>query len=130
MNRNLFIILTILIVPLCVYFALDKYQYVFASKVDTSRPTVIKFSSELCGECQKMQRVIDEVYPKYQSKINMVNVNVQKRNPETKKLIKEYKVSLIPTMIFKNSKNVVVIRQEGSMSAQKFEECLKGIINE
>ncbi len=53
MNKNILIILAILILPICFYYYLDKSQAVSANKVNTSQPQVIKFSSDMCSECQR-----------------------------------------------------------------------------
>lgn len=130
MNKNIVIILAILILPICFYYYLDKSQAASAAKVNSSQPCVIKFASDMCSECQKMEQVINRVYPKYSNKINLIKVPVQKQTKETQALIKQYNVTLVPTLIFKKSNGQVMKRVEGSMDDSTFEGYLKGLLNE
>ena len=59
MNKNILIILAILILPICFYYYLDKTQSVLANKVNSTRPKIIKFSSDMCSECQKMEKTVN-----------------------------------------------------------------------
>lgn len=130
MNRNIAIILAILLLPICFYYYLDKSQAVSATKVAKNKPVVIKFSSDMCSECQKMEQVIKRVYPKYEDKITLVKIPVQKQTKDTQALIKEYNVTLVPTLIFKKSNGQTIKRFEGSMDDKTFEGYLKRLINE
>lgn len=130
MNKNILIILAILILPMCFYYYLDKSQAVSANKITTSQPQVIKFSSDMCSECQRMEKTINQVYPKYAGKIVLVNVPVQKQTKQTQELIKQYKVTLVPTMIFKKTNGQTMAKIEGAMSNNEFEQYLKRLLNE
>jgi thioredoxin-related protein len=130
MNKNIASILAILILPICFYYYLDKSQAVSASKINTTQPSIIKFSSDMCSECVKMEKVINKVFPKYEKKITLVNVPVQKPTKEVRNLIKEYNVTLVPTLIFKDTNGQTIKRVEGSMDDNSFENCLKRLINE
>lgn len=130
MSKNITIILSILILPICFYYYLDKSQAVSASKINTTQPSIIKFSSDMCGECVKMEKIINNVFPKYETKITLINVPVQKQTKEVKKLISEYNVTLVPTLIFKDKNGQIVKRVEGSMSNDTFENYLKRLTNE
>ena len=130
MSKNITIILSILSLPICFYYYLDKSQAVSASKINTTQPSIIKFSSDMCGECIKMEKIINNVFPKYETKITLINVPVQKQTKEVKKLISEYNVTLVPTLIFKDKNGQIVKRVEGSMSNDTFENYLKRLTNE
>lgn len=130
MNRNIVIILAILILPICFYYYLDKSQAVSTAKAAINKPSVIKFSSDMCSECQRMEQVINRVYPKYADKITLVKVPVQKQTKDIQSLIKEYNVTLVPTLIFKKADGTTIKRVEGSMDDSTFEDYLKRLINE
>lgn len=130
MNKNVAIILAILILPICFYYYLDKSQAVSASKINNTQPAVIKFASDMCSECQKMDKVVNQVYPKYSDKITLVKVPVQKQTKETQELIKKYNVTLVPTIVFKKSDGQTMARIEGAMDNATFEQYLKRLINE
>ena len=124
------IILAILILPICFYYYLDKTQSVLANKVNFTRPKIIKFSSDMCSECQKMEKTVNQVYPKYSGKIELINIPVQKQTKYNLELIKQYKVTLVPTIIFKKSSGQTMAKIEGAMSNNEFEQYLKRLLNE
>ena len=130
MNKNVLIILAILILPICFYYYLDKTQSVLANKVNSTRPKIIKFSSDMCSECQKMEKTVNQVYPKYSGKIELINIPVQKQTKYNLELIKQYKVTLVPTIIFKKSIGHTMAKIEGAMSNNEFEQYLKRLLNE
>lgn len=130
MNKNVLIILAILILPICFYYYLDKTQSVSANKVNSTQPKIIKFSSDMCSECQKMEKTVNQVYPKYSGKIELINVPVQKQTKYNLELIKQYKVTLVPTIIFKKSNGQTMAKIEGAMSNNEFEQYLKRLLNE
>ncbi len=130
MNKNVLIILAILILPICFYYYLDKTQSVLANKVNSTRPKIIKFSSDMCSECQKMEKTVNQVYPKYSGKIELINIPVQKQTKYNLELIKQYKVTLVPTIIFKKSNGQTMAKIEGAMSNNEFEQYLKRLLNE
>ena len=130
MNKNILIILAILILPICFYYYIDKTQSVLANKVNSTRPKIIKFSSDMCSECQKMEKTVNQVYPKYSGKIELINIPVQKQTKYNLELIKQYKVTLVPTIIFKKSNGQTMAKIEGAMSNNEFEQYLKRLLNE
>lgn len=130
MNKNILIILAILILPICFYYYLDKTQSVLANKVNSTRPKIIKFSSDMCSECQKMEKTVNQVYPKYSGKIELISIPVQKQTKYNLELIKQYKVTLVPTIIFKKSNGQTMAKIEGAMSNNEFEQYLKRLLNE
>lgn len=130
MNKNVLIILAILILPICFYYYLDKTQSVSANKVNSTQPKIIKFSSDMCSECQKMEKTVNQVYPKYSGKIELINIPVQKQTKYNLELIKQYKVTLVPTIIFKKSNGQTMAKIEGAMSNNEFEQYLKRLLNE
>ena len=130
MNKNVLIILAILILPICFYYYLDKTQSVLANKVNSTRPKIIKFSSDMCSECQKMEKTVNQVYPKYSGKIELINIPVQKQTKYNLELIKQYKVTLVPTIIFKKSNGQTMAKIEGAMSNNEFEQYLKRLLND
>ena len=58
---------------------------------------------------------------------------IKEENTQTKQtqdLIKQYKVTLVPTMIFKKSNGQTMTKIEGAMSNNEFEQYLKRLLNE
>ena len=112
MNKNIIWIFLIFIVPIAAYFG------------------IIKFSSPMCYECNELEKVVEEVFPKYKDKITLHKVDVTKRDNNVKKLIKEYNVTLVPTTVFKNQDGKITKRIEGTMKPEVFEEYMAELINE
>ena len=103
MNKNSIIILLILAIPIMLYYLLDS-SAAKVQKVEESvnQPQIIKFSSPMCRDCQRMDSIMKEVFPPYQDKISYRNISTQERNSEVNKLIKKYNVLVVPTTVFKN----------------------------
>ncbi len=130
MNRNIVIILLIFLVPLAVYFGLTRDKVATPPSFAGQGAVVIKFASPMCYECQELEKVFDEVFPKFEKDITLRKIDVtDKNNKDTKKLIKEYQVKLVPTTVFKDKDGNTTRRIEGTMQPQILENYLKEITN-
>jgi len=130
MSKNVIIILAIFLVPLAVYFGLTRDKLTTPPSVAASSgASVIKFASPMCYECQELEKVFEEVFPSYADKVNLKKIDVTKNDSETKAMIKEHSVKLVPTTVFKDSEGNIKHRIEGSMPAQTLENYLREIIN-
>ena len=129
MNRNIIIILAIFIVPLAVYFGLTRDKLTTLPSIASQGAEIIKFSSPMCYECQELDKIFDEVYPKYSKDISLKKIDVTQKNNETREMIKKYEVKLVPTTVFKDETGNVTRRIEGSMQPQILENYLKEITN-
>jgi thioredoxin-related protein len=124
--KNFSVITLIFLVPIVAYMILAKPDASLASKtIDANKPQIIKFTSAMCLDCKKLEGVIKEVYPKYSDKITLTEVHVQDENDFTKKQIEKYNVTLVPTLIFVNSKGKKVNKTEGYMEKAKLEKLMK-----
>lgn len=124
--KNFSIITLIFVIPLVAYMILSKPDASLANKaVDANKPQVIKFTSLMCLDCKKLQGVIKEVYPKYSNKITLVEIQVQNEDDYTKNQIKKYDVSLVPTLIFINSKGKKVNKLEGFVEKERLDKLMK-----
>ncbi len=129
MNRNIIIIMAIFIVPLAVYFGLTRDKLTTLPSVASQGAEIIKFSSPMCYECQELEKIFDEVFPKYSKDISLKKIDVTQKNNETREMIKKYEVKLVPTTVFKDETGNVTRRIEGSMQPQILENYLKEITN-
>ena len=57
---------------------------------ELSGDAVIKFSSPMCYECQELEKVFEEVFPKYDKDIKIQKIDVTKKGKNCDLLIKEY----------------------------------------
>ena len=130
MNRNLFLILLIFLLPLALYWGLtrDKGLGTLPS-IAFAGPEIIKFSSPMCYECQELDKIFDEVYPGYANKITLRKIDVTKKDKDTKNMIKDYDVKLVPTCIFKNKDGQIVRKTEGMIQSKILENYIKDQIH-
>lgn len=128
--KNISIITLIFVLPLAAYFFLSKPDASLANKtMPANRPQIIKFTSLMCFDCKKLEKVMKEVYPKYSSKIELVEIQVQNNDDYTKKQIEKYNVTLVPTLIMLNSKGKKVLKTEGYLDKNRLEKIMKDLAN-
>lgn len=129
--KNFSIIALIFIIPLVAYFILSKPDESLAKKAaGAHKAQIIKFTSLMCLDCKKLGKVIKEVYPKYSNKIALVEIQVQNEDAYTKQQVEKYNVTLVPTLIFLNSKGKTVSKTEGFVEKDKLDKMMKDLANE
>lgn len=129
MRKNIITILLILIIPMFAYWILSTND---ASKSSTvaeasTKPQVIKFTSEMCMDCQTMNQIMKEIFPVYQDKITLIEIPVQDKTSFNQEQIKKYKVTLVPTIILIDSNGKQVKRIEGAIEKDVMESYLQGL---
>ena len=79
MKKNLITVLLVFIIPLVAYFVLNKSvdNPVNVADATTNKPQVIKFTSAMCLDCQEMNKIMKEIFPKYQDRILLIEIPVQ-----------------------------------------------------
>ena len=83
----------------------------------------------MCYECQELEKVFEEIYPGYANKINLKKIDVTQKDKDTKKLIKDYDVKLVPTCVFKNKEGQVIRKTEGMIQPRILENYIKDQIH-
>jgi thioredoxin-like negative regulator of GroEL len=129
MNKNIVWILLIFLVPIAAYWGLTREQMTPLPAIATTGDEVIKFSSPMCYECQELDKVFEEVFPKYDSKVSIRKIDVTKKDKDCKSLIKEYNVTLVPTTVFKNQDGTITRRIEGTMQSKILDNYLTELVN-
>ncbi len=127
MKKNLFIIAFIFLIPLVTYFMLTMSNSTTAQTVQTGKPQVLKFTSQMCLDCQTMNSIFKEIFPQFKDKIVLTEIQVQDKNSFNQSQIEKYDVTLVPTIILLNSDGKQVRRIEGAVSKEEMEKCLKGL---
>lgn len=59
--------------------------------------TFLEFGSLGCGECKKMEAVMEDIKAQYPGKVNVVFVNVVEK--EQKEIVRYYGIATIPTQV-------------------------------
>lgn len=129
MKKNWIIILLIFLVPLALYWGLTRNELTTPPSVASEGDLIIKFSSPMCYECQELDKVFEEVFPKYQKDITLKKIDVTKRDGDCETLIREHDVKLVPTTVFRNQDGRITRRIEGSVQPEVLESYLKELIN-
>lgn len=128
MKKNLITILLVFLVPIAGYMALTKSNSSTAKTADAAnKPQVIKFTSAMCLDCQKMNKIFKEIFPKYEGKIVLTEIPVQDGTSFTNSQIEKYNVTLVPTIILLNASGKQVKRIEGAIEKDEMENYLKGL---
>ncbi len=127
MKKNAIIITLIFAIPLFAYMLLTASNKSTAQTAQTGKPQVIKFTSAMCLDCQTMNKIFKEIFPKYEGKIILTEIQVQDKNSFNDNQIKKYNVTLVPTIILLNSHGQQVKRFEGAVSKEEMNNCLKGL---
>ena len=127
MKKNLIAILLVFLIPLIAYFILNLTgaSDTMSADAKTNKPQIVKFTSAMCLDCQTMNKIMKEIYPKYQDDIILTEIQVQDKNPNNDKWIKKYDVTLVPTIILINSNGNQVRRIEGAIEKEQMEKYLK-----
>ncbi len=78
----------------------------------TSRqPALIEFGAETCSQCKRMKVVLDGISQRYKGRAHVVQVNVTKDMAVTR----QFKIMVIPTLVFFDAKGREVGRAYGFM---------------
>jgi len=82
----------------------------------TSRqPALIEFGAETCSQCKRMKVVLDGISQRYQGRAHVVQVNVNR----DKAVTRQFKIMVIPTLVFFDAKGKEVGRTYGFMDEVK-----------
>lgn len=127
MKKNLIIISLIFALPLLAYWMMTQSNSTTAQTIETGKPQVIKFTSAMCLDCQTMNKIFKEIFPKYEDKITLTEIQVQDNNSFNQEQIKKYNVTLVPTIILLNSQGKQVKRLEGEVPKDQMDSYLKGL---
>jgi len=127
MKKNLIIISLIFALPLLAYWMMTQSNSTTAKTIEAGKPQVIKFTSSMCLDCQTMNKIFKEIFPKYEGKITLTEIQVQDNNSFNQEQIKKYNVTLVPTIILLNSQGKQVKRLEGEVPKDQMDSYLKGL---
>lgn len=134
MKKSIIIVAIVLLLPLIAFGILSNSNSISAKtntqvaqteNIALGKPQVLKFTSTMCLDCQTMNKLFKEVFPKYNDKIVLTEISVQDGSSFTNEQIKKYNITLVPTMIFLDSNNKQIRRVEGAIEKEVLENYLK-----
>lgn len=86
-------------------FSTDKKPTVTVTKKVTPKttvPSVIHFTQAFCRDCHTVKPYIESLQQQYKGKITFTIVDIKNEDPQTKELIKKYRILGVPTTVFLN----------------------------
>jgi thioredoxin 1 len=95
----------------------------FKKAMTSGKPVLVDFGANSCVPCRQMRPILKEVNAEYSEKAKVLVIDVYKFQD----LARQYKVQLIPTLVFFNSKGQEVFRHLGVLDKEKIVAKLKEI---
>ncbi|HSA07666.1 MAG TPA: thioredoxin family protein [Candidatus Gastranaerophilales bacterium] len=132
MKKSSFItILLIFILPIALYYFFKTPPESNTSIANPSgnMPKVIKFSSDMCYDCKKIEKEIKPLMQEYQQKIIFESINVSSTDQNTEFLVRKHNVNVVPTLIFLDKNGNTVRKTEGYAPGSQLRIYLNEISN-
>jgi thioredoxin 1 len=81
----------------------------------SGQPALIEFGAETCSQCKRMKVVLDGISQRYRGRARVVQVNVNRDREVTR----QFKIMVIPTLVFFDARGQEVGRAYGFMDEVK-----------
>jgi thioredoxin 1 len=81
----------------------------------SGKPILVDFGANSCLPCRQMRPVLKEIGTEYSEKAKVLVIDVYKNQ----NLAREYKVLMLPTLVFFDSKGKEAFRNVGIMEKEK-----------
>ncbi len=95
----------------------------FKKALTSGKPVLVDFGANSCLPCRQMRPVLKEVSTEYSEKAKVLVIDAYKNE----NLVQEYKVFMLPTLVFFDSKGKEAFRNVGIMEKEKIVGKLKEI---
>jgi len=95
----------------------------FENALKSGKPVLVDFGANACVPCRQMRPILKEVGNEYAEKTKVLVIDVYKYQD----LAKEYKILLIPTLVFFDSKGKEAFRHVGVLEKEQIVSKLKEI---
>jgi len=95
----------------------------FKKALQSGKPVLVDFGANSCVPCRELRPILKDVGKEYSGKAGVLIIDVYKYQ----NLAQEYKVTLIPTLVFFDSKGKEVFRHLGVLDKEKIVAKLKEI---
>ena len=83
----------------------------------------------MCIDCQKMKKLLNEIEPAYQNKINFVSINALDKDKKVKNYINKFGVTLVPTLVFIDDNGNLINKIEGYIPKEELISEIEEAIN-
>lgn len=129
--KNWIIVLLIFAIPLGLYAYLESNALDARAKEEVSaqngKAKVIKFYSPMCSDCKKVSKEMVGVIEDYKDAVTFEEINVSEQTDKNKALIKKYKITLVPTLIFETKDGKTFKKVEGFIEDDEIESNIVNI---
>ena len=95
----------------------------FKNALASGKPVLVDFGANSCVPCRQLRPILKDVRNEYSGKAEVLVIDVYKYQS----LAKEYKIMLIPTLVFFDSKGKEAFRHMGVLEKEKIVAKLKEI---
>lgn len=92
----------------------------------TGRPSVIDFFAVWCVPCKKFEPTFNKVAADFKGKVDFLHVDVD--DPKQKALVDKYKVTVMPTFVFRDAAGKAKLINEGVMKEPAFVEEVNNLL--
>jgi len=92
----------------------------FRKALSGGKPLVVDFGSNTCLPCRQLRPVLQTIRQGYAGKLEVLVIDIRKNE----KLTGDYRIQVIPTVIFFDRSGKEVFRHQGFMSEEKIKEQL------
>lgn len=129
--KNWIVTLLVFILPVIGYFGLKNSQEARNSMVAQAieKPTVMKFESPMCSDCQKLKKEMEPIKPAYSNVVNFIDINATALDKKTQEVVEMYGVTVVPTIIFLDSNKNKTGKIEGFTTKDIIEKHIKELLN-
>ena len=135
--KNWIIVLLIFVIPLGVFawletnanksVAKEACEAVHPVTEITTKPRMLKFSSPMCSDCKKISKTLVGIVPDYQDAVTFEEINVSDGSKESAAKVKDYKVTVVPTLVFLSKDGKKKKKTEGILSEEEIRTTLNNI---
>ncbi len=130
--KNWIIVLLVFAIPLGLYAYLESNSQSTVAKEEvsmnnTQKPRVIKFYSPMCSDCKKISNEMAGVVEDYKDAVTFEEINVSEQTDKNKALIKKYKITLVPTLVFESKDGKTFKKVEGFIEDDEIENNIVNI---
>lgn len=81
----------------------------------SGQPALIEFGAETCSQCKRMKVVLDGIERRYRGSAHVVRINVNR----DKAIARQFKIMVIPTLVFFDASGKEVGRHYGFLDEVK-----------
>ncbi len=130
--KNWIIVLLVFAIPLGLYAYLESNSQSTVAKEEVTtnlsgKPRVIKFYSPMCSDCKKVSEEMTGIVEDYKDAVTFEEINVSEQTDKNKALIKKYKITLVPTLVFESVDGKTVNKVEGFIENDEIENNIVNI---